>query len=701
MGVSLLRSGYPQRAIEFHQQALKIARAVGDRHAEGVILGNIGDAYQIQNQHSQAISALEQSLAISQELDQRSNQAASLNNLGVISLEQKQYQEATNLFLEALAISEVIFARELQGKILSNLGRLYEEQEKYELAIVFLKQSVNVREGIRAGIRELDRSLQESYTETVAGTYRRLAGLLLEQSRLLEAEQVLELLKIGEIREFIRGTVENAETRKVQLSPAEQTVLDRHQSIINFAGTIAQCQQDASCRESDRMTTLNAQRRALTQEFDAAVQQFKAEVEKERAEDDSLVDLDELTNAGRAVVQTPGTVLIYPVVLDEKLWILWVTQGSVMNAIEVNIPRQDIDAKVLEFRTLMRGCESVSCQSIEDIEDIQAVSRWLYDRLFPDLLEEELEKNEIKNVVFALDRWLRYIPMAALFDGQQYLIEKYTVSTITAASLNPDSAPSLNSDDTSVLALGLSEAVPADPGQGIPRFSELPNVPIELSEIVREEGTRDSRGIYRGTEHLNQYFDENALLQAPGHQILHLATHGFFNPISWDASFLILGTKAPWRISNIQLDRGLFSDLKLVVLSACETALGGRENNALRNDEQDGREISSIAQSFITAGVDAVVASLWQVSDPATLALMEQFYRTLAQGTPENRISIAQALQTAQLQLLRGNSQGNDRTSRGNATIFPQPIATNQSPATTRYSHPYYWSAFVIIGNGL
>jgi CHAT domain-containing protein len=122
----------------------------------------------------------------------------------------------------------------------------------------------------------------------------------------------------------------------------------------------------------------------------------------------------------------------------------------------------------------------------------------------------------------------------------------------------------------------------------------------------------------------------------------------------------------------------------------------------------DGREISGIAQSFIEAGADTVVASLWLVNAPTTSELMQSFYRHLASGTTQHPITIAQALQKAQLDLLR-NSRNPAPTTVSNsanptapnkpATITAQPQPRTRSAA--RYAHPYFWSAFIMIGNGL
>lgn len=231
---------------------------------------------------------------------------------------------------------------------------------------------------------------------------------------------------------------------------------------------------------------------------------------------------------------------------------------------------------------------------------------------------------------------------------------------------------------------------------------------------------------------------------------MHIATHGYFDPSSLFASYLILGNKSPWRISEINDDKQLFSDISLVVLSACETAVGLSPETVERR-AADGREVSSVAQAFISAGANHVVASLWQVNDEATSVLMQQFYRELAaSATPD----IAKALRVAQQSVLTGKITAIEEASRssiaspsgstaGESTNQVKPAViryldswilsifnlfggktvtgeqTNRSDVTpqldggvsiepaaevaldTGYAHPYYWAPFILIGNGL
>ncbi len=695
---------YPQ-AFPLYEEQLELAREINERAMEASALRGLGEAYYNLGKYRQAVSLYEQQLAITREISDPIFEMQALTALAYSHNALRQFKEAIDYYEQQLVIIQEIDFPAGKGIILSNIGLLFLQDGQSELATIFLKESVNVWEEVRQRID--DEELIQSYTNTISDTYRNLASLLLEQDRLLEAEQVLDLLKIQEIKQYTRGQVLAPTSRLVFLSPAEQDIYRKYESIIGFAKEVAACRQASDCFGSDRMQILQADRRALTAEFDQAVQEFAAEIQRRIGGGEPLIAINTLTGAGQDIVNAqPDTVLIYPVVLDDSLWLMWVTEAGVPNAIKVNdIGKAEIDKAVLKFRLLMRKCEdnSLYCQSETGIQAIQTVSQQLYTWLMPDLLETELRENGIQNLVFSLDQSIRYIPIAALFDGDRYLAESYTISTVNSASLtNRDRPLPDRPNETSVLALGLSDPVPANPDIGIPSFRALDNVPAEINAIVKQNGADE--GVYQGTEQLNAEFDESAILQAPGHQILHIATHGLFDPTSLVSSFLVLGTQEPWRISDINLDRQLFSDISLVVLSACETGLAQNDwaaNPGENVELSDGREVSSIAQAFITAGANTVIASLWQVSDAATSEVMQSFYGSLAQNTADTPVTIAQAMQTAQLQMLYGSTDadfGPNRSTEQDATIDVQ---TTASSASSRYAHPYYWSPFVIIGNGL
>lgn len=605
-----------------------------------------------------------------------------------------QYQQALIIFQEVGNQAGASYE-------LGNLARILEKQDQFDLAIVFYKQAVNIQEEIRRNIQGLPSNVQQSYLNKISQIYRSLADLLLAKGRILEAQGVLELLKIQELREYTRSSVIDVGNRKIIFTSAESNVLAKYNSLIAFGVQIYSCEQSHATCSAAQLEQLYQARMLLNTEYQEAIRSFEQEIRSRNAQDPAFLDPAQFSGEAQDILQNTKspTVLIYPVVLDDRLWILWATIGGdksvLTNAIEVSISREALSQEVVEFRQLMEACEIQPCGR-EDIPAVQAVAQRLYHILMPPQLVAELERNQIENLVFSLDRVTRYIPVAALFDGQQYLIQRYTVSTILAAGLTRQDNPlAPGTGNTSVLAFGLSDPVPPDPAENLPEFRALPNVPTELAAIVQQGST----GIYPGQILLNQAFDLTALANLPPrYQILHIATHGQFIPASLDQSYLLLGTKKPLRISQIENLQPSFSGLSLVVLSACQTALG--------EAGEDGIEIAGVAHSFIEAGVNTVLASLWQVEDRSTSILMQLFYQNLAEPTSED-VAISQALRQAQLSLIDGRVASDSSLARASgASIRVESTARDngeddgESAATPEYAHPYYWAPFILIGDG-
>ena len=161
------------------------------------------------------------------------------------------------------------------------------------------------------------------------------------------------------------------------------------------------------------------------------------------------------------------------------------------------------------------------------------------------------------------------------------------------------------------------------------------------------------------------------------YQIVHLATHAAFNPGPAENSFIVFGNGE--HANLLDIDRWPITDVELVVLSACETAVGDVPLG-------DGKEILGFGYGMQTAGADATIASLWSVDDGGTQLLMDGFYDALIRGG----LPKAEALRQAQLAFITSNVQ------RGGLVL---PNGSTVELDTLR--HPHYWAPFIIIGNGL
>ena len=238
---------------------------------------------------------------------------------------------------------------------------------------------------------------------------------------------------------------------------------------------------------------------------------------------------------------------------------------------------------------------------------------------------------------------LRTIPLAALHDGDGFLIQRYALA-MTPGVMLTDPQP-IDRSQIKLLSVALSDSIEG--------FSSLPNAGTEVKTI---------QDLYGGKVLLNRQFQVDALEQEMKNEpptIVHIASHAKFEKDVKETFLLAFDGK----LTMDRLDQlvGLYkfreSPLDLLTLSACETAAG---------DDQAALGLAGVA---IKAGARSALASLWFINDRATSNLVTDFYRNLQDPT----LSRATALQRAQQKLL-------------------------QDPS---YQHPGYWSPFLLINNWL
>lgn len=304
--------------------------------------------------------------------------------------------------------------------------------------------------------------------------------------------------------------------------------------------------------------------------------------------------------------------------------------------------------------------------------EIKEYSKKLYNALI-----KPVEVYLKKYLIILLEGIVRYIPFSMLFneENDKYLVENYIIESILSTGLEPinDRLPEINYQlrDTLILAMG-APITPNNPSDKVE--SELNSIVkvskndvgefYGLSPLFDEDFIR--KKIYRfllfGTKKDLRKIPERTPRLRISNFILHIVTHGEFKPEDPESSFLELGDGSQLSVANIirsnQLSK-ILSKFNLVVLSACETARGNLSEN------YNGEEIPiAINTCFLQQGVRTVIASLWQHNYRRTSDLMKYFYKILR----KERISVPEALQRAQLSLKRQK----------------------------RFSHPFYWAAFIV-----
>ncbi len=672
------KMGQHQAALASFEQGLAVARGVKNRPTEGITLLYKGKVYQRMGQHQAALESYQQGLAIVREAGNRSGEGWALNNIGEAYYNLGQYQTALGYYQQALAIREEVGDRAGKGVTLSNIGAALEAQNQPELAIIFYKQSVNVREAIRDNIKGLPQEQQQSYTETIAEDYRHLADLLLRQNRILEAQRVLDLLKVQELDEYLRNVPGTRGTKQgVPSSPLEQQFEGDYQKILDQAIAIGkeltQLRQkgDRTPQEEQRLTQLvKAQEKIIADfntfiESDAVLALIDQLNPKTRKPDlvDNLEDFIGLQDNLKRLQQ--NAVLLYPLILDDRIELILTTPDSPAIRRTVPVTKEQLSQTILAFR------QALGNPTTDTTTPAQQLYNWLIKPI-----ENDLKAAEAKTIIYAPDGQLRYIPLAALHDGEQWLVQRYRINNITAASLTDlDTKPQ---SQLEILA-GAFTTGHHSVTMGTERFNfgGLPYARVEVETLAKT--VPDTTQLFD-----NAFNPEDTKPKMGDYNVLHFATHGAIVVGAPEESFILFGDGTPVTLADVR--NWNLSNVDLVVLSACETGLGGNLGT--------GAEILGLGYQMQRAGARASIASLWTVDDGGTQVLMNAFYTAL-----QGKSTKAEALRQAQIALITGDYKALGEQ-RGSIVVVQ--VRDGLKPEVANHlNHPYYWAPFILIGNGL
>lgn len=694
--------GDSQKALDYYKKALEIMKSIGDKGGEANALSNIGVVYSDLGDKQKALDFYFQSLPLRRAVGDKSGESTALNNLGKVYTDLGDGEKALDYLSQSLSVSRLIGEKSKEALTLNNLMFLYYSLKNLNFAAFYGKQSVNVYQQLRSNIKTLDKSLQQSYLKSVEFTYRALADVLIGQGRFAEAEQVLVMLKNDEFFDFVRrdaGEIKNL-TNRIEPNSAERKALERYLETaekITALGTETINLEDRKKRlgaeftEQARLDELNQKLTDANTAFRLLLKtlekEFGSQTKKEIETDRALQGKLQQWGAGTVAVSTILGADRYRVVL---------TTPKVQVDGKTEITSADLNKKIFEFRAALQNPNV----------DPRSLGKELYDILVKPI-EASLVGAEAKTLVWTLDGTLRYIPIAALFDGEKYLAQKYQNVVVTSTTRQVLQAQT--DSDWRALGLGVSKAssVNLSFSESQISFSALPGVTQELQKIVRNEDKE--KGILFGRRYVDGDFTVAALKDQLGltqtnnqrkYNVIHFATHFRLGSDTAD-SFLLLGNNQALTLEQIGDAAELnFTDVELVTLSACNTAFGNASNQALT--ENNGKEVDSLATFIENRGAKAILATLWSVSDESTSLLMSEFYR-LHKENP--KITKAEAMQKAQVAMIEGKlkSTVEDTFKKREVGVFKVGKDTTQPPfkidENAPFAHPYYWSPFVLIGN--
>ena len=681
--------GQYSEALKSLKSALTLAEKSGDRRQIASVLGNLGNLYIALGPPDKASQYLNESLSMAKELGDSGLSATILNNLGNLFITQKKHNEALGAYLESMTLAKKSSNELLATRALTNAAMASMQNGQFKDSKTRLDRAFDET-------RKLDPSHDKAYGLINIGlTYYHLRSHLPKKNDLLinSSQAFHEALRVAETIGDLRalsyacgylGTFSEDQkqyqeamqfTRRATLVAQQvnapeslylwqwQTgrllkVIGRTEEAIsayrNCIHTLQSIRQEMSTCYGTPQISFRESVEPIYFGFVDLLLQHSASIQKSEQVEPYLLEAreaiellkvaelrdyfqDECMGAARLRMTRLDTVsknavVIYPLVLSDRTELL-VSLPSGMKRFSIKIRAEVLTREVRRFREKLE-----KRTTWEYLPHAQKLYDWLIRPLEPDLKSLTTD-----TLVFVPDGPLRSIPMAALHDGKQFLINKYAIAITPGLNLT-DPRP-VKRENVKLLSAGLTASV-----QGFP---PLPNVADELQAI---------QGLYGGYSMMNRDFLIRNLekeLRDKQLTIIHIASHGHFESDIRKSFLLTFDGK----LTMDQLEQyvGLFKfredPLELLTLSACETAVG------------DDRAALGLAGIAIKSGARSALATLWQIDDRATSELVAEFYRQLRNPA----ISRAIALKRAQLKLL------NDRS----------------------YDHPSYWSPFLLINNWL
>jgi tetratricopeptide (TPR) repeat protein len=664
--------GRYEKAEPFYLKALELRKSLlGDRHPDvASSLNELAELYRKQGRYSSAEPLFLQALELRKLLlgDRHPNVAASLNNLALLYRDQGRYEKAEPLFLQALELAKSLLGDRHPdvSTSLNNLALLYQSQEQYEKALDFLTQGMQIEETNLATNIAIGAERQKlDFLRKFNGTIDESISLHLQRASANPKAIHLAFTNILRRKGRILDTLTDSLTRiRQNLTPPDQVLLDK---------LSAQQTRLATLYHTGRGNLSPEQYRALITELEQQSTQLAEALSRRSATFKTATQPTTLENTQQQI--PPDTALIEliqyqpfdPKAKPQEQWgkphyaAYILTHSGLLKGVDLG-PVQPVNAALISHR-----------QNLQDkatpIPQLKASGQKL-DALLMQPLRPHL--GTIRNLLLSPDSALNLLPFESLVDEQgRYLLETNNITYLTSGrDLRRFQNPKPNNNPALILA------DPYFDKPGTLAATSLTQRTINLAQKTWPplQGTAtEAKAIAPLLDtqpHLSTAATETLIKQTQSPKILHLATHGFFQPTIDSTTNPLLNSGlvfAGFRIGKSGNDDGILTALevsnlnlantKLVTLSACDTGLGTITT---------GEGIYGLRRALVIAGAESQVISLWKVADDATKDLMINYYTRLKKGGGRSV-----ALHQAQRDMLKSE----------------------------KYSHPYYWAAFIPSGD--
>jgi CHAT domain-containing protein len=558
-------------------------------------------------QHN-AITAYQEAVmaAVAFEADGQQMKAAEANLLqGQALLALGNLQASAAYGERALSVAKQYSVSTLRYTAHLLLGQTAEAQNRYRYAARRYQAAVATINRVQRG---LTITLRPDFLEDKSEAPRRLISLYLQTDQTVRAFEALENAKAQNWlaylnnRERLHWSKEDAASRT--LIEELEGLRAEHQWFYQLAnhlpGNHEEYQKVIPPEQAlTEMRRREQRMRAITEHL---YLRNEADHQAVQALAPSLNDIQEALDDDSTLIEYYNN--------GESLWAFTLSRDAVqVHCLPVTV--QALNNLVEQWQINVAGALQMEPHA-DSTQKFTKHARRILQRLYASLIQPLGLKGNNQCLIFVPYGILHFLPFHLLYDGSQYLIEKYETLILPAAGLATRSA----------LKRARGALALAHSWNG-----KLAHTTAEAQMVQKLFGGR-----IRTEEQANR-----AALGEPPAQILHIAAHGHHRPNQPDLSFLQLADGQLYADDVMQQDLSY----ELVTLSACET---GRARIATSDD------LIGIGRSFLYAGAGALVLSLWQVEDQSTLQLMERMYAALYAGA-----SKPAALRQAQLSLLAEN----------------------------------------------
>jgi CHAT domain-containing protein/tetratricopeptide (TPR) repeat protein len=713
-------------ALQYYQRSLQLIEPYNDKRRTASVLNNIGEIHQSQGNYSQALDYSQKALAMVQEVGHKADVPLYEQQIGSIHLARRDYALALAHFEKSLSLNESLGQRAMIVIALQNIGNVHQLEGRNDRALEYFQRSLRLAEELKepsliaaahVGLSTIYLAQGKSETAlasaelalALASKMQRADVLWASHNLIGQAQRVLGRVDLA--RRSFDAAIEEIEKMRATLAGGEQEShrfledkLAPYYSMIelliasnNFAEALSYAERakartlldvlssgrvnvtKAMTKEEDereralhaQIVTLNSQLFQIDRKpDDARSTVLKAKLEKARLEYEAFQAnlytahpelkvqrgqsrVFTIAEAG-AILPDNRTAILEYVVTEKNTYLFVIARvagQTAVTAYPLGLRNDEVGKATENFR------EQVATRDLT----FETSARRLYDQL---VKPAEKQLRGINKLIIVPDGQLWDLPFQALRRDEDYVLDDFVVSYAPSLSVLREMKTKTHAKTPEVLlALG-------NPDLNVNEVAQLSLLRAEdFGPIQSSETEVNTLGQLYGRHHSKilvgkSATEEEAKGEAEKYRLLHFATHAVLDDRNPMYSRIMLsrdeqredGMLEAWELMKMNLTA------EMVVLSACQTA---------RGRVGAGEGMIGMSWALFVAGSPTVVVSQWKVDSDRTSELMIDFHRNLVRGAARRgAMTKAEALRLAALKLRR-----------------------------SRYSHPFYWAGFVLIGN--